>query len=291
MAPCAYRTWSKRTLADTLAHCLQSAHVQGLARVDAQLLLMWALGRNPHDRAWLLAHDDAVLPETAMARWQAALHRRLGGEPVAYIVGEQAFYGLTLRVGPSVLVPRADTETLVQWALDTAPDQASFRCCDLGTGSGAIALALCHERPQWSITATDRSADALLVAQANAERLGLRLRWAHGPWLAALPGERFDLIVSNPPYIAEGDPHLKALRHEPLSALTAGVDGLDDLRSLIAQAPAHLNVGAWLLLEHGHDQAQAVRVLLTQAGFTKVNSRKDLAGIERCSGGRWPNTA
>jgi release factor glutamine methyltransferase len=274
-----------------LAQCLQAAQLRGLARVDAQLLLMWSLGRNPHDRAWLIAHDDEPLPELAAERWQAALQRRLDGEPVAYILGEQAFFGLKLCVGPGVLVPRPDTETLVQWALDLAPDQTSVRCWDVGTGSGAIALALCRERPQWTITASDLSADALRVAQVNAERLGFQLRWAQGPWLAAVTGERFDLIVSNPPYIAEGDPHLSALRHEPLSALTAGADGLDDLRTLINQAPDRLSTGGWLLLEHGHDQAPAVRALLSQAGFAEVNSRKDLAGIERCSGGRWPKAA
>jgi release factor glutamine methyltransferase len=274
-------------MADTLAQCLQAAQAQGLARVDAQLLLMWSLGRDPHDRAWLIAHDDTGLPEAAAARWLVALQRRLDGEPVAYILGEQAFFGLNLRVGPGVLVPRPDTETLVQWALDLAPDQTGVRCWDVGTGSGAIALALCRERPQWSITASDLSVEALRVAQGNAERLGFEVRWAQGPWLAAVPDERFELIVSNPPYIAEGDPHLSALRHEPRSALTAGAEGLDDLRTLITQAPDHLSAGGWLLLEHGHNQARAVRALLTQAGFTEVNSRKDLAGIERCSGGQW----
>jgi release factor glutamine methyltransferase len=278
-------------MADTLAQCLQAAQTQGLARVDAQLLLMWSLGRNPHDRAWLMAHDDETLPDAAAARWSEALQRRLNGEPVAYILGEQAFFGLNLRVSPGVLVPRPDTETLVQWALDLAVDQAGVRCWDVGTGSGAIALALCRERPQWTITASDLSADALRVAQGNAERLGFEVRWAQGPWLAAVSGERFEFIVSNPPYIAEGDPHLSALRHEPLLALTAGADGLDDLRTLINQAPDRLSTGGWLLLEHGHDQAFAVRALLNQAGFAEVNSRKDLAGIERCSGGQWPKAS
>lgn len=278
-------------MADNLAQCLQTAQAQGLARVDAQLLLMWSLGRDPHNRAWLIAHDEDPLPEAAAARWSQALQRRLGGEPVAYILGEQSFFGLNLRVGPGVLVPRPDTETLVQWALDLAPNQAGLRCWDVGTGSGAIALALCSQRTQWAITASDLSVDALRVAQANAERLGLNLRWAQGPWLGAVTGERFELIVSNPPYIAEGDPHLDALCHEPLSALTAGADGLDDLRTLITQAPDHLSTGGWLLLEHGHDQARDVRGLLTQAGFAEVNSRKDLAGIERCSGGQWPKAS
>lgn len=278
-------------MAETLAQRLQAAHAQGLARVDAQLLLMWSLGRDPHDRAWLLAHDDQVLPEVAAARWHTALQRRLDGEPVAYILGEQAFFGLNLRVGPGVLVPRPDTETLVQWALDTWVDAPGLRCWDVGTGSGAIALALCQHRPQWALTASDLSIEALQVAQANAARLGLNVRWAQGPWLDAVRGERFDLIVSNPPYIAEGDPHLSALRHEPLCALTAGKDGLDDLRTLVAQAPGHLSAGGWLLLEHGHDQAKSVRDLLTQTGFVCVNSRKDLAGIERCSGGQWPKAS
>lgn len=278
-------------MADTLDQCLQGAQAQGLARVDAQLLLMWALGHDPHDRAWLIAHDDEPLSELTAERWQAALQRRLNGEPMAYILGEQAFFGLNLRVGPGVLVPRPDTETLVQWALDLAPNQTGVRCWDVGTGSGAIALALCRERPQWTITASDLSAEALRVAQGNAERLGFEVRWAQGPWLAAVPDERFDFIVSNPPYIAEGDPHLGALHHEPLSALTAGTDGLDDLRTLITQAPDRLSAGGWLLLEHGHDQAHAVRALLRQAGFAEVNSRKDLAGIERCSGGQWPKAS
>jgi release factor glutamine methyltransferase len=274
-------------VADRLAQCLQAALAQGVARVDAQLLLMWSLGRDPHDRAWLIAHDDEPMPPTALARWSHALQRRLDGEPVAYILGEQAFFGLNLRVGPGVLVPRPDTETLVQWALDLVPDRTGVSCWDVGTGSGAIALALCQERPSWSITASDLSPAALRIAQTNAQRLGHDLRWGQGAWLDAVPEGRFDLIVSNPPYIAADDPHLKALRHEPLSALTAGADGLDDLHHLIAQAPARLKPGGWLLLEHGHDQASAVRQRLHATGFLEVNSRKDLAGIERCSGGLW----
>jgi release factor glutamine methyltransferase len=158
----------------------------------------------------------------------------------------------------------------------------------LGTGSGAIALALAQQRPDAHITATDASADALAVAQANAQRLGLAVQFAHGHWLSAVPGQRFDVIASNPPYVAEGDPHLRALRFEPISALTSGTDGLDDIRSIVSQAGAALNPGGWLLLEHGHDQAAAVRALLRCAGFEQVSSRTDLADIARCSGARWP---
>jgi release factor glutamine methyltransferase len=275
----------------TLRDTLHQAQQQGLDRLDAQMLLLHALGRSPHDRAWLLTHDSDPLPEPAAARWLALLQRRQTGEPVAYLLGEKAFFGLNLTVDARVLVPRPDTETLVQWALDALPavgGPTPPRMLDLGTGSGAIALALSQQRPDAHITATDASADALAVAQANAQQLGLTVRFARGSWLAAVPGQRFDVIASNPPYIAEGDAHLAALIHEPISALTSGCDGLDDIRTIVAQAPAALNPGGWLLLEHGHDQAAAVRALLRCAGFEQVSSRTDLAGIERCSGGCRP---
>ena len=210
---------------------------------------------------------------------------------MAYLLGEKEFGGLTLQVDARVLVPRPDTEVLVDWALDALPKPGGAeppRLLDLGTGSGAIALTVAARRPDAQISATDASADALAVAQANAQRLNLPLRFAQGAWLAAVPGERFDVIASNPPYIAEGDHHLVALSHEPLTALTAGPDGLDDIRQIVAQAPGALRPGGWLLLEHGHDQAAAVRELLGTQGFEEVCSRTDLAGIERCSGGRWP---
>ncbi len=254
------------------------------------MLLLHALGRSPHNRAWLIAHDSEPVPPEAAGRWRALVQRRQAGEPVAYLLGEKEFGGLNLRVDARVLVPRPDTEVLVEWALAAlpAPGGSALRLLDLGTGSGAIALTIAARRSDVLVTATDASADALAVAQANAQRLGLPVRFAQGAWLAAVPGERFDVIASNPPYIAEGDPHLAALAHEPMAALTAGADGLDDLRTIVAQAPAALHPGGWLLLEHGHDQAAAVRDLLFAQGFEAVSSRKDLAGIERCSGGRRP---
>ncbi|MFM6985831.1 MAG: peptide chain release factor N(5)-glutamine methyltransferase [Hydrogenophaga sp.] len=270
---------------------MKQAATTGLDRLDAQMLLLHALGRSPHDRAWLIAHDDDPLSAESATRWQTLLQRRQTGEPVAYLVGEKEFGGLYLQVDARVLVPRPDTEVLVEWALDALPapggSAQSSRLLDLGTGSGAIALTIASRCPGVQVTATDASADALAVARANAQRLCLPVRFAHGVWLAAVPGERFDVIASNPPYIAEGDPHLAALTHEPMTALTAGPDGLDDIRRIVTQAPEALHTGGWLLLEHGHDQASDVRELLLSHGFESVCSRTDLAGIERCSGGQW----
>lgn len=272
----------------TLATALRHAAGLGLERLDAQMLLLHALGRAPHDRAWLLAHDGNALDAAAHTRFDAALQRRLRGEPLAYITGHQEFYGLDLHVDARVLCPRADTETLVDWALALLPSAA--RMLDLGSGSGAIALALKHQRPDVQMHARDFSADALAVAQSNAQRLGLDIAFSQGSWLDGVTGP-FDAVVSNPPYIAAADPHLAALTHEPLQALASGADGLDDLRAIIQQAPACLAPGGWLLLEHGYDQAQAVCDLLRGAGFADVQSRPDLAGIARCSGGRWPGLA
>ncbi len=273
-----------------LRQVLTAAQQQGLARIDAQLLLLHCLGREPGDRAWLLTHDTDPLTPAVAERFSNLCQRRTAGEPVAYLTGRKAFYGLELQIDARVLDPRPDTETLVDWALDVVRPLARPRIADLGTGSGAIALALQAQRPDAEVWAVDLSADALTVARANAERLGLPLRFAQGNWLQGLPAQAgpFDAIVSNPPYIRADDPHLAALTHEPLGALASGADGLDDIRALIAQAPARLVPGGWLLLEHGWDQAEAVRALLSAAGFVAVQSRQDLAGHARCSGGQWP---
>lgn len=261
----------------------------GLDRLDAQMLLLLALQRAPHDRAWLMAHDGEALPPDAAARLVALVQRRQHGEPMAYLRGDQEFFGLQLQVDPRVLVPRPDTETLVNWALekvDAANNAVSV--LDMGTGSGAIALALASQRPLAAVSATDESEDALAVARSNAQRLNLPVQFHAGSWLEAVPGQRFNVIVTNPPYIADNDSHLAALTHEPLTALTAGADGLDDIRTIVAHAPQALLPGGWLLIEHGFDQAAAVRALLRAAGLEEVSSRTDLAAIERCSGGQWP---
>ncbi|WP_353245081.1 peptide chain release factor N(5)-glutamine methyltransferase [Limnohabitans sp.] len=272
----------------SVAACLRQAQGLGLARLDAQILLLHALAQPLHDRAWLLAHDTEVLNEAQQHRWGQALQRRLQGEPVAYITGRKDFFGLTLAVDARVLDPRPDTEILVEWALELLPPGPTGRVLDLGTGSGAVALALQHQRPAAQVTAVDASVDALAVASANAQRLNLPVKCVLSHWMDAVTGP-FDLIVSNPPYVAEGDPHLAALTHEPLSALTSGVDGLDDIRQIIAQAPNRLAPGGWLLLEHGWDQAAPVQALLRRAGFEEVQSRRDLGGIERCTGARLPH--
>lgn len=271
-----------------IAEALRAGQTLGLPRLDVQMLLLHALGRPVHERAWLLAHDGDPLPEAAQARYLSLLQRRADRVPMAYLTGEHEFFGLRLQVDARVLDPRPDTELLVEWALECLPDEGRPSVADLGTGSGAIALALAHMRPLAAVCAVDASRDALEVARANARRLQLDVEFLPGSWLAPLQGRRFDLLVSNPPYIAQDDPHLDELRHEPLQALASGADGLDDLRRIVADAPAVLQPGARLLLEHGWDQAAAVRALLLAAGFVAVESRRDLAGIERCSGGQWP---
>jgi release factor glutamine methyltransferase len=273
----------------TLGDALQQLQRDGLDRLDAQMLLLLALERDPHDRAWLLGHVADALADPAWCALSEYAQRRRRGEPMAYLRGEQEFFGLQLRVDSRVLVPRADTETLVDWALDLVDGlHREGTVLDLGTGSGAIALALKSVRPALTVVASDASGPALEVARDNSVRLGLAVEFHQGDWLAAVPGRQFDVIVSNPPYIASGDHHLDALSHEPGSALTSGPDGMTDLRALVSTAPLSLCSGGWLLLEHGHEQAAAVRDLLTQFGFVQVSSRIDLAGIERCSGGQWP---
>ena len=268
-------------------------------RLDAQLLMLQALGRSQSDRAWLISHDDEVLSESAALAFSGYCQRRLTGEPVAYIVGSKPFFGLDLQVDNRVLIPRPDTETLVEWALECAltfnSAGSSWQILDMGTGSGAIALALKHAKPDWQVTALDASAEALAVAQKNAKHLNLHVNFLQSSWFDALTesksnsksNAKFNIIVSNPPYIVEGDWHMAALTHEPKQALTSGADGLDDIRLIIAQAPHFLAQNGWLMLEHGYDQAAAVRELLAQRGFAQVQSRQDLAGIERCSGGEW----
>ncbi len=272
----------------TVAEALQQARSAGLDRLDAQLIACTVLGV---PRSWVLAHDSDPLPTEHLPRLLDWLRRRAAGEPFAYLQGEKEFFGLLLRVTPDTLIPRPDTETLVQWALELLPPDHPRNVADLGTGSGAIALAIASQRPQAQVTAVDFSAGALAVALGNAKRHALgNVQGLQGSWFEPLAGQRFDLIASNPPYIAEGDHHLAALHHEPRTALTAGADGLDDLRHITRQAPAHLKPRGWLLLEHGHDQAPQVQQLLQAAGFTDVSTRFDLGERPRCTGGRWPGT-
>ena len=277
----------------TSAQALAAAQTLGLDRLDAQLLLLHALGKSHADRAWLLAHDRDALSDDVTRQFDTLAHRRAAGEPLAYLVGYQEFFGLRLQVDRRVLIPRPDTETLVNWSLDLLQSDAlpaDAAILDLGTGSGAIALAIAQHLKTAGrlarVTASDASAGALAVARENALRLGLDVVLIESNWFEKV-GAHFHLIATNPPYVANADPHLADLTHEPLNALTAGADGLDDLRKIIAQAPAHLDPTGWLLLEHGFDQALAVRELLTQRGFVQVRSQLDLAGIERCSGGQW----
>jgi len=256
-------------------------------RLDAELLLAAALGKS---RSYLHTWPERIVSSEAAAAFAGYLERRRAGEPVAYILGQQGFWKLDLEVAPHTLIPRPDTELLVETALELVSPKPA-RVLDLGTGTGAIALALASECPGWQVMAVDRIDEAVALAERNRQRLGLgnvRVRTSH--WFDALAGERFDLILSNPPYIRAADPHLVAgdVRFEPSSALVAGEDGLDDLRVIVAQAPGHLSPGGWLLLEHGYDQSAAVRELLMIGGFTEVASRVDLGGHERISLGRLP---
>ncbi len=258
------------------------------ARLEAQILLCLALDK---PRSWLIAHDRELIESAPATAFAALLERRQGGEPIAYISSEREFYGLSFKVNPDVLIPRPETELLVELALARLPEHRACRVLDLGTGSGAIAIALAKLRPQAAVTAVDLSHDALEVARANARRLNAaNLEFAEGAWYAALPpGSRFEAIVSNPPYIAAGDPHLAQgdVRFEPPAALASGADGLDDIRAIIGGAPAHLSPGGWLLFEHGYDQAEACRRLLQQSGFREIASAADLAGIARVTLGRY----
>jgi len=256
------------------------------ARIEVQCLLQTALHV---PRVYLLAHPEYCLSVAELIHYNELLQRRLNGEPIAYILGEREFFGMTFKVTPATLIPRPDTELLVELALQRLPASESCAVLDLGTGSGAIALAIAHARPQDEVLACDASASALAVAQENARALGLPgVKFVQSNWFAALGDQRFNLIVSNPPYIAAGDPHMAQgdVCFEPVSALVSGEDGLDDIRHIISQSATHLLAGGCLLLEHGYDQAERVRSLLQEAGFDAVLSARDLAGIERASGGR-----
>ena len=246
---------------------------------EARVLLSHVSGLPP---ASLLAHPESDLPEEVAASYRALCARRKAGEPIAYLVGSKEFYSLELQVGPAVLIPRPETELLVELALRHEFEGA----LDLGTGSGAIALALKKNRPTARIVAVDASARALEMAKRNAAKLGLEVEFRHGRWFEPLATQRFDLIVANPPYVAAGDPHLAGLAFEPQEALVGGVDGLDAIREIAARARAHLLPGGWLLVEHGRGQDEPVRALLESGGLEEVETWPDLAGIGRVSGGR-----
>ena len=275
----------------SIADALQWATAAGIDRLDGQLLLLHAVGRPNHDRSWLVTHDDQRLQAPEVGTFEALVARRLAGEPLAYIVGVKEFFGLSFGVSNAVLIPRPDTETVVQWALQTInaleTDASTPHILDLGTGSGAIALAIKSQAPQCLVTAIDASATALAQAARNGQQLGLDVTWRQSDWFASVDHLLFDVIVSNPPYIAANDPHLRDLRHEPLSALASGADGLDDLRHIIAHSGPYLREGGWLLLEHGYDQAKPVAELLKAAGFKAIGHQTDLGGVTRCTGGRW----
>ena len=272
------------------------------ARIEVQCLLQAVLQVN---RAYLLTYPERILTADEQSRYAALFARRLNGEPIAYLLGEREFFGLNCKVTPATLIPRPDTELLVELALQRIPRPllyplgcagagdrqagGGFRVLDMGTGSGAIALAIAHERTDVEVVAVDASEAALEVARDNVRCLNLaNVRLLHSDWFSALTDERFDLIVSNPPYIAADDVHLSQgdVRFEPMRALASGKDGLDDIRRIVVRAQDYLNAGGWLMFEHGYDQAERVRQLMQQAGFAGVSSVRDLSGIERVTMGR-----
>jgi release factor glutamine methyltransferase len=259
------------------------------AKFEANLLCQHALNVN---RAWLISHESNVFEASQQLAFEALVTRRLNGEPIAYILGSREFYGLQLKTTPATLIPRPDTETLVEAALTKIPQNANLNILDLGTGTGAVAFAIAKHRANCKINAVDASSDALSVALENAQALKLtNVRLVESNWFSALTldykAEKFDVIVSNPPYIAQDDAHLKQgdLRFEPLSALKSGKDGLDDIRQIIQDAPYYLKPNGWLMLEHGYDQAEAVAALLSKRGFSKIDHAKDIAGSLRVTFG------
>lgn len=271
---------------DTVALSSVLAIDVSTARIEVQCFLQNILKVH---RAYLLAHSERFLNENEVKLYEELLKRRLQGEPVAYILGEREFFGLNFKVTTATLIPRPDTELLVELAMQRVSSHMRCTVLDLGTGTGAIALAIAQARPQAEVLACDNSLAALAVAQENARELGLRnVDLVQSDWFAALGEQRFTLIVTNPPYVALGDPHLAQgdLRFEPVSALVSGMDGLDDIRKIIRLSTKHLEPGGWLLLEHGYDQAEKVRNLLQEAEFVDVFSATDLAGVERVSGGK-----
>jgi release factor glutamine methyltransferase len=273
----------------TVAQALLFANASGLTALDAQVLLSKCLGRQ---RTWLLAFDNAPLDAGRYEAFAALVARRAGGEPLAYVTGEKEFCGLLLQVGPAVLIPRPETEHLVEWGVEILQQRTANipwpRVLDLGTGSGAIALALKAAHPAAQVEATDVDVAALGLAQHNAKRLALDVQFRPGDWWAATENQAFHLALCNPPYIPSADAHLAALAHEPSRALTPGTTGLEALQQVIQTAPVHLHPKAWLLLEHGFNQAAAVSALMQRHGFGRIETRPDLAGLPRCTGGCWP---
>jgi release factor glutamine methyltransferase len=268
---------------------LRFARRDGVDHLDAQLLMARVLGTS---RSAVIAHGERLLQPAEQATWQGWIERRSAGEPLAYLLGEKEFYGLPMAITADVLVPRPETELLVDLALAAlAPDPTAPAVVDLGTGSGAIALAIKHRRPDARVTATDISLPALGLAAGNADRLRLDLELVAGGWWQAVDGRRFHAVVANPPYIAAADPHLSALGHEPRAALTPGGDGLAALLEIIGGASAHLEPDGWLLLEHGHDQDERVRLEMTEAGLVEARTHADLAGLPRVTTARRPSPA
>jgi release factor glutamine methyltransferase len=256
------------------------------AKLEAQLLLQHALNLN---RAWLIAHQDDALEANIHAAYRALINRRINGEPIAYILGVREFYGLNLKVSADTLIPRADTETLVEAALAKINLHEKSYFLDLGTGTGAIALAIAKHRPSALVTAVDASQAALDIAIENAQNIKIaNVTFILSDWFSAIQNEKFDIIASNPPYIEAADAHLSQgdLRFEPLAALASGADGLDDIRTIIQNAPQHLNPHGWLMLEHGYNQADAVATLLKNAGFAEIETIKDLGGNDRVTLGK-----